>query len=440
YLQPPGGGFVRAAAWGWPAADGDGGDRLPAGRTLVAECAAQRRAIALAEVPAGYLQVSSGLGSATARSVRLAPIEHEGQLVGVIELGWMRGLEERDAELMAACAGILGASLESARYRRRLQDMLEETQQLNEELQVQQEELRSANEELEEQSRLLKESQAHLESQQAELEQTNVQLSEQADRLEVQRDELQQAQRALEERAQDLQRASRYKSEFLANMSHELRTPLNSSLILAKLLADNAHGNLSEEQVKFAESIYSAGNDLLNLINDILDIAKVEAGKLEVRPEVTPLASVAQGLKSMFEPLAARKGLRLELVMAEDTPASLYTDRQRLEQILRNLLSNAVKFTERGSVALHIARSGDDALAFQVRDSGIGIDPSQQDIIFEAFRQADGTVNRRFGGTGLGLSISRDLARLLGGNITLDSAAGQGSTFTLVLPLEYRAA
>ncbi|HEY8356232.1 MAG TPA: response regulator, partial [Ramlibacter sp.] len=439
YTREPGGGFLRAATWGWTARQGDGGERVPADRTLVAECAAQRRALALADVPAGYLQVSSGLGEATARSVRLAPIEHEGQLVGVIELGWMRGLEERDGELLAACSGILGASLESARYRRRLQDVLEETQQLNEELQVQQEELRTANEELEEQSRALKESQAHLESQQAELEQTNVQLGEQAERLELQRDELQRAQQALEERAQELQRASRYKSEFLANMSHELRTPLNSSLILAKLLADNAQGNLSDEQVKFSEAIYSAGNDLLNLINDILDIAKVEAGKLEVRPEVAPLSSVLGGLKSMFEPLAGRKGLRLELVPADDMPPSLYTDRQRLEQILRNLLSNAVKFTERGSVALHVSRSGDDAIRFEVRDSGIGIDPSQQELVFEAFRQADGTVNRRFGGTGLGLSISRDLARLLGGNISLTSALGQGSTFTLVLPLEYRA-
>ncbi|MDB5750950.1 MAG: multi-sensor hybrid histidine kinase, partial [Ramlibacter sp.] len=439
YTAEEDGGFVRAATWGWSTDAGGVGERIGAGRSLLAECAAQRRQITLANVPPGYLKVSSALGDATASAIMLSPVLHEGRLVGVLELGWMRTLEPRDGELLAAAGGILGASIESARYRKRLQDMLEETQQLNEELQVQQEELRTANEELEEQARALKESQAHLESQQAELEQTNVQLSDQAERLEVQRDDLRQAQQALEERAAELQRASRYKSEFLANMSHELRTPLNSSLILARLLADNAQDNLTEEQVKFAEAIYSAGNDLLNLINDILDIAKVEAGKLQVRPEVTPLASVAQGLKAMFEPLAARKSLRLELVVAQDTPPTLYTDRQRLEQILRNLLSNAVKFTEQGCVALHVCRSGDDAIAFEVRDSGIGIDPSQQDLIFEAFRQADGTVNRRFGGTGLGLAISRDLARLLGGSIALTSAAGQGSTFTLVLPLEYQA-
>jgi CheY-like chemotaxis protein/CHASE3 domain sensor protein len=439
YTAEDGGGFVRAATWGWAPEAASHGERLPAGRTLVAESAAQRRQLTLSDVPEGYLQVSSALGAATARSVLLSPIEHEGRLVGVLELGFMRALEDRDGQLVAAASTVLGASIESARYRKRLQDVLEETQQLNEELQVQQEELRTANEELEEQSRALKESQAHLESQQAELEQTNVQLGEQAERLSNQRDELQQAQRALEERATELQRASRYKSEFLANMSHELRTPLNSSLILAKLLSDNAEGNLSEEQVKFAESIYAAGNDLLNLINDILDIAKVEAGKLDVRAELVPVQSVAEGLKTMFEPLARRKGLQLEMMVASDVPSTLYTDRQRLEQILRNLLANAVKFTERGSVALHVTRSGGDALAFEVRDSGIGIEPSQQELIFEAFRQADGTVSRRFGGTGLGLSISRDLARLLGGNIHLTSAAGVGSTFTVIVPLEYKA-
>ncbi len=439
YTAEEGGGFLRAATWGWsPQADG-AGLRLPGDRTLLAECAALRRPIALDEVPAGYLQVSSALGEATARSVLLAPVLHEGRLAGVIELGWMRPLEPRDRELLEAASSILGASLESARYRKRLQDVLEETQQLNEELQVQQEELRTANEELEEQSRALKESQAHLETQQAELEQTNVQLGDQAERLEQQRDQLREAQGALEERALELQRASRYKSEFLANMSHELRTPLNSSLILARLLADNPLGNLSGEQVRFAESIYNAGNDLLNLINDILDIAKVEAGKLEVRPEIAAIAGIADGLKAMFEPVATRKGLQLETLVGSDVPATIYTDRQRLEQILRNLMANAVKFTERGSVALHVTRSGKDALAFEVRDSGIGIEASEQEAIFEAFRQADGTVSRRFGGSGLGLAISRDLARLLGGSISLSSAPGVGSTFTVIVPLEYRA-
>jgi CheY-like chemotaxis protein/CHASE3 domain sensor protein len=435
--EPPG--FVRAAMWGWAPDAAGAGERMPDDRTVIGECAAQRRRITLDPVPHGYLKVSSALGEATAQAVIVAPVEHEGRLAGVLEIGLLRPLEPRDGELLAYASAILGASLEAARYRKRLQDVLEETQQLNEELQVQQEELRTANEELEEQSRALKESQAHLESQQAELEQTNVQLSEQAERLEQQRDQLREAQVQLEERASELQRASRYKSEFLANMSHELRTPLNSSLILAKLLADNGHGNLSEEQVKFAESIYLAGNDLLNLINDILDIAKVEAGKLEVRPEVAPVSSVAEGLRSMFEPLARRKGLRLDVDIAADTPQSLFTDRHRLEQILRNLMANAVKFTEHGSVALRVAPESGGRIRFEVRDSGIGIDPAQQDLVFEAFRQADGTNSRKYGGTGLGLSISRDLARLLGGDISVVSAPGQGSTFTVVLPLEYHA-
>ncbi|MET0312427.1 MAG: response regulator, partial [Burkholderiaceae bacterium] len=273
--------------------------------------------------------------------------------------------------------------------------------------------------------------------------QTNEQLSEQALRLEEQRDALDEkntalnsAQAELEKRAGDLQTASRYKSEFLANMSHELRTPLNSSLILSKLLADNPKGNLEKEQVKFAESIYSAGNDLLNLINDILDISKVEAGKLDVRPENTNIGRLVQALEQTFRPLAQRKGLDFTIDLAPGLPVALFTDRQRVEQILKNLLSNAFKFTDKGSVSLKLAPHG-TGVSFEVRDSGIGIRQDQQEIIFEAFRQADGTTSRRYGGTGLGLSISRDLARLLGGGIVVASEPGKGSTFTLTMPLEY---
>ncbi|HEX7890810.1 MAG TPA: response regulator [Ramlibacter sp.] len=440
YTPEVGGGFVRAAVWGWSPGGGETGERIPAGRTLVAECAKQRRQITLADVPPGYLHVNSALGDANVRSVMVSPVEYEGRLVGVLEVGWLRAIQPRDGELLAGVGSLLGSSIESARYRERLQEALDRSQQLNEELQVQQEELRTANEELEEQSRALKESQTHLESQQAELEQTNTQLADQTERLEQQRDQLRDAQVQLEERAGELQRASRYKSEFLANMSHELRTPLNSSLILARLLADNAQDNLTDEQVKFAESIHTAGNDLLNLINDILDIAKVEAGKLEVRPEVTPMQSLVEALRNMFEPVAAKKNLQLRVELAEDLPASIFTDRHRLEQVLRNLVSNAVKFTEQGSVVLRVAREGTDRVRFEVRDSGIGIDTSQQHLIFEAFRQADGTSSRKYGGTGLGLSISRDLARLLGGDISVQSTPGRGSTFTVVLPLEYREA
>jgi signal transduction histidine kinase/DNA-binding response OmpR family regulator len=328
----------------------------------------------------------------------------------------------------------VGASVAAVLYRHRLQVALEEQQALNEELQVQQEELRTANEELEEQSRALEESQTALENQQAELEQTNEQLAEQAASLDLKNTALTTAQDQLRERALELERASRYKSEFLANMSHELRTPLNSSLILAKLLADNAAGNLNEEQVRFAQTIYSAGNDLLNLINDILDISKVEAGKLELVPEELPLRRVVEGLVRSFEPLAKQKKLDFSLAVEPNVPMSIHTDRQRLEQILKNLLSNAVKFTDAGRVSLTVSANAEGWVQFAVRDSGIGIAAEQQDKIFDAFHQADGSTARKYGGTGLGLSISRDLTSLLGGTLTLASTLGEGSTFTLSLP------
>ncbi|RZJ25395.1 MAG: response regulator, partial [Haliea sp.] len=441
YARNAGGQLERVAAWGFSGADADEHGRVFAGNdSVVAQAASTQRQIRLEPVPPGYIRVTSGLGQGEPHGVLVSPITNDGLANGVLELGFLRPIAPRDEELLALAQESLGASVEAARYRQRLQDVLEETQQLNEELQVQQEELRTANEELEEQSRALKESQAHLETQQAELEQTNVQLSEQRDALDERNDALRTVQGELEARATELERASRYKSEFLANMSHELRTPLNSSLILARLLADNGSGNLSQEQVKFAESIYSAGNDLLNLINDILDISKVEAGKLEIRPEVTGVTSLAESLRRTFEPLAAGKNLRFELQLAPDLPPTIVTDRQRAEQILKNLLSNAIKFTERGAVTVAVSRSGVAEIAFEVKDSGIGVDESQQAIIFEAFRQADGTTSRRYGGTGLGLSISRDLAGLLGGSIGVVSERGKGSSFTLTLPLQFEAA
>ncbi|WP_312946587.1 response regulator [Stutzerimonas kunmingensis] len=417
---------------------------LDIGNGLVGQAALERRVMTLEDLPADYLKVTSGLGNTAPRSVLIVPVEDSGMLNGVIELGFLRPLREQDSELLRRIVPSIGSAIEAARYRQRLQKVLAETQQLNEELQVQQEELRAANEELEEQSNALRESQAHMEEQQAELEQTNEQLAEQTEELARQRDQmdeknqrLNEVQLMLEQRADELQRASRYKSEFLANMSHELRTPLNSSLILAKLLADNPEGNLSDDQVQFARSIYSAGNDLLTLINDILDISKVEAGKLEVHPELTILTRLVDGMKNLFLPLAMEKSLQFSVELADDLPASLFSDRQRLEQIIKNLLANAFKFTEKGSVTLRVEPRDDDLLAFAVRDTGIGIAQEQQAAIFEAFRQADGTTNRRYGGTGLGLSISRELANLLGGEIEVQSQPGAGSTFTLVVPQNY---
>ncbi|MDP9900064.1 response regulator [Variovorax ginsengisoli] len=403
---------------------------------LVGQAATERRLMVVEPVTADYLKVNSGLGDMAPRAAVLMPVGNDGRINAVVELGLLQAPDERARALLELLAPSIGNSVAAVRYREQLQDVLAETQQLNEELQVQQEELRTANEELEEQSRALRVSQATLENQQAELEQTNNQLTERTEALDLRNAALRRAQIELEERADELQRASRYKSEFLANMSHELRTPLNSALILSKLLSDNPHGNLNTEQVKFAESIHSSGNDLLVLINDILDIAKVEAGKLELVTERVPLRVLTDSLAMTFTPLARQKQLGLRVDVAADAPATLFTDRQRVEQVLKNLLSNALKFTDRGEVSLVVTAAADGGADFAVTDSGIGIPEAQQEVIFEAFRQADGTTSRRYGGTGLGLSISRDLTHLLGGTLSVRSTPGQGSTFTLHLPAE----
>ncbi|WP_293780114.1 response regulator [uncultured Oxalicibacterium sp.] len=434
YVRQDDGSLRRVASYGFSKESDLMEQVIHSQESLVAQAAKTRELIRLDNVPDNYLKITSGLGNSKPRFVIMVPIHHDGNVNGVVELGFLHAPVERDIDFLQLMSANLGTAVEAALYRLRLQNLLEETQQLNEELQVQQEELRTANEELEEQSRVLEESQANLENQKAELEQTNEQLAEQTLSLDQKNVALIEARQALEERAQELQRASRYKSEFLANMSHELRTPLNSSLILAKLLADNTKGNLNEEQVKFANTIYSAGNDLLNLINDILDISKVEAGKLELSPEDIPLHRIAENLQMIFEPLATSKQLDFEIRIDRDTPLSIHTDSQRLEQIVKNLLSNAIKFTDAGKVSLVVRGDQKGNIEFVVSDSGIGITPEEQTLIFEAFRQADGTTSRKYGGTGLGLSISRDLAALLGGGITVDSVAGQGSTFTLSLP------
>jgi CheY-like chemotaxis protein len=434
YVREPGNALRRSASYGFSKESEAAPQLIAAGEGLVGQAALAKRVIRLDCVPENYLKISSGLGSGSPVALLLAPIQEGGVVNGVMELGFARPVEARDLELLELIAPAVGAAIEAALYRQRLQAALADTQQLNEELQVQQEELRTANEGLEEQSRLLRESQASLENQQAELEQTNVRLGEQAVSLDQKNHALRQAQEALEARAEELQRASRYKSEFLANMSHELRTPLNSSLILAKLLAENKAGNLNAEQIKFAESIYASGNDLLALINDILDISKVEAGQMSLQPEAITVDELVASLERTFLPLAEEKHLAFRVLQHDAGTAPLYTDRMRLEQILKNLLSNAIKFTEHGSVTLALSTLPGERIVFAVKDSGIGIAPEQQDAIFEAFRQADGGTSRRYGGTGLGLSISRELAVLLGGQITVSSTPGQGSTFTLTLP------
>ena len=384
------------------------------------------------------LQLQSSLGQVTVRERILAPISSDGVVVGVVELGRSQGAGQRtlDTELLERCGETLGMALRASLLRAQLVVLLEESQRQGEELQAQQEELRVANEELEEQSRSLMQSQGHLEQQQAELEQSNVQLEERTHELEAQKQALLVAQGQLVRNSNELAATSRYKSEFLANMSHELRTPLNSSLILAKLLADNKDGTLTEEQVKYARAILSSNNDLLALINDILDLSRIEAGHVELADEVVVVDSVLQRLRETFEPLARQKGLALQIEADALAPTQLVADNQRMQQILKNLLANAVKFTEHGKVSLHVRAGGNGRIRFEVCDSGIGIARDQLGVIFEAFRQADGSTRRRYGGTGLGLSISRDLAVRMGGDIQVDSEPGRGSCFILELPLQ----
>jgi signal transduction histidine kinase/DNA-binding response OmpR family regulator/CHASE3 domain sensor protein len=407
------------------------------GHGLLGQAAFENRTIHVKDVPDGYLEVNSTVGRSKARELIVVPAATDGVVHAVVELGFFRRIEPADRELLERVSEALGVAVRASRDRTRLEDLLAETQRQAEELQTQQEELRVSNEELEVQTKALKETQVRLEAQQAELEQTNSQLEEQAQLLEHQKDSLSQAQTVLNEKASELERSNQYKSEFLANMSHELRTPLNSTLILAKLLADNKPGTLTEEQVKYAQTITSAGKELLALINDILDLSKIEAGKIDVTPEAVSIASTVETLVQVFAPLAKEKRLALTTSIESGAPGQITTDTQRMGQILRNLLSNALKFTEAGEVSLRVSAAKDGAIAFTVRDTGIGIPAHQQALIFEAFRQADGSTHRKYGGTGLGLSISRDLARMLGGDVTVESTPGQGSVFTLTLPAVY---
>jgi signal transduction histidine kinase/CheY-like chemotaxis protein/CHASE3 domain sensor protein len=402
---------------------------LRLGEGLTGQAAKENQAVHLRDLPEDYLRVTSAVGRTKPRELVIAPASVDGTVHAVAELGFLHTVDPIELEVLDRVSEAIAIAIRSARDRSRLEELLEETQRQAEELQAQQEELRVSNEELEQQGRTLQVSQTQLENQQAELEQSNNQLEEQAQSLELQRDDLARA-------GAELQRASVYKSEFLANMSHELRTPLNSSLILAKLLSDNREGNLSPEQIKFAQTIYSAGTDLLTLINDILDLSKIEAGKLDVRPESITIARLVDDLSNTFQPIAAQKQLELAMSTKAGVPDTVETDPTRLQQILKNLLSNALKFTERGGVSLVVGVT-DGRIQFDVRDTGIGIAADQHEVIFEAFRQADGGSNRKFGGTGLGLSISRDLARLLGGDLHVESTPGRGSTFTLSLPARY---
>ncbi|MFF3176343.1 HAMP domain-containing protein [Streptomyces sp. NPDC057900] len=412
------------------------------GETLIGTAAEEKRTIQVDNVPPGYLKISSGLGEAPPAHVIVLPVLFEGKVLGVIELASFQPFTHIQRDFLNQLAEMIATSVNTISVNTTTEKLLEQSQELTEQL-------RDRSQELENRQKALQASNAELEEK-AEL------LAQQNRDIEVKNTEIEEARQVLEERAEQLAVSMRYKSEFLANMSHELRTPLNSLLILAKLLADNAEGNLSPKQVEFAETIHGAGSDLLQLINDILDLSKVEAGKMDVSPTRIALVQLVDYVEATFRPLTAEKGLDFSVRVSPELPATLHTDEQRLLQVLRNLLSNAVKFTDSGAVELVIRHAGAevpnaireqlleagslrdadaDLIAFSVTDTGIGIASSKMLVIFEAFKQADGTTSRKYGGTGLGLSISREIARLLGGEIHAASEPGRGSTFTLYLPL-----
>ncbi len=400
---------------------------LAIGEGPVGEAAAQRRTVVIGHAPPDYLEVRSGTGRGAPVHVVVMPVMVDEAVLGVIELGFFVAPSAVIGELLSHLDEPLAIAIRSAEYRERLQKLLEQTQDQANELQVQQEELRVTNEELERQTRELLEAQGELERRQARLQATN------AD-LEGQRSTALEARELLRQRAVELTTMNRYKSEFLTNMSHELRTPLNSALIMAQLLAENRLGNLTPEQIKYAQSIQSAGNDLLVLINDMLDLSRIEAGKIDLRVGTVTIASAVDSLRQMFGHLASSKGLAFVIDVDPTAPREIESDATRLSQILKNLLANAFKFTERGSVTLRVS-GHEGGCMFSVQDTGIGIAADRLESIFDHFQQADGSISRRFGGTGLGLSISRQLATLLGGRIEVTSREHSGSTFLLWLPV-----
>ena len=423
--------LVLAASYGYTPRGSDLPHRFAIGEGLVGQAAFERKTISLTDVPPGYIKISSGLGDASAAGLIVMPVLFEDQVLGVIELASITPFSDVHHDFLDRIAETIGVVLNTIRANMRTEELLEQSQGLTQELQHQSEELRETNDELQEKARLL---------------------SEQNSDIEIKNEEIEFARRGLEEKAAQLALSSKYKSEFLANMSHELRTPLNSMLILSRLLAENENGDLTERQVEFAQTIHSAGNDLLSLINDILDLSKVEAGRMEVDLTPVALSDIYEDAERAFRQVAEQNGLEFGVDIDPTLPPSIITDEQRLNQVLKNLLSNAFKFTHQGGVRLAISRAPEDSvfysellrgaehvISFSVTDTGVGIPDDKLGAIFEAFQQADGTTSRKYGGTGLGLSISREIARLLGGEIKVESSFGKGSCFSLFLPLTERA-
>lgn len=424
------------------------------GEGLIGQAALEQKMIVFDNVPKDFIYIQSGLAEGDAPSVLVLPFVFQNKVVGVLELAFIQEPGELCRNMLDTVSESIAIAFNSIITRAEMRKLLVQTQEQSEELRVQQEELREANEELEQQARALKESEANLQAQQEELRVTNEELEEKTNLLEQQKkaiaiknDDLTKAKYEVEQKAIEVERASKYKSEFLANMSHELRTPLNSLLILSRSLADNKKQNLLKDQVEAAEIIYNSGHELLTLINDILDLSKIESGKLDINLEPVVVESLSDYTEMHFKHMIRQKELQFIIDLKDNCPANVVTDRQRVEQVLKNLMSNAIKFTHKGSISLELSKAGGDfpyhnadlkgkeCLCIAVVDTGIGIPAEKQKDIFEAFKQADGSTSRKYGGTGLGLSISRELARLLGGEIHLESEPGKGSKFSLLLPL-----
>jgi CheY-like chemotaxis protein/signal transduction histidine kinase/HAMP domain-containing protein len=426
------------------------------GEGLVGQAALSKEIISITSIPPDYLRIGSSLGDCLPRDIVCVPLLFEDTIKGVIELGCIEAFSEAKLDFLRDTSNLAAIAVHTVQNQAKRKQLLEQTQQQAGQMQVQEEELRVANEELEEQTRSLRKSEEQLRQQQEELRTINEELEEKNQYLEEQKQQniqknqaLENARRELERRARELEVTSKYKSEFLANMSHELRTPLNSLLLLSRDLEENAKGNLNPDQVESAGVIHKGGLDLLQLINEVLDLSKIEAGRMTLKIDDVDLAGIARNTEQSFKHIAAKKGLLFKVSMTDNLPQSIKTDGQRLQQILNNMVANALKFTEQGSVTIvlqkpspgaNLAKSGltlDSCVAFSVTDSGIGIPSDKQSLIFEAFQQADSGTSRKYGGTGLGLSIARELAKLLGGEIQLSSAPGQGSVFTLYLPFEH---
>ena len=418
------------------------------GEGLVGQAALEQQTIELTHIPDNYLDIESGLGKTKPPRIIIIPLVYEGEIKGVIEFAYLEKLTERKQKFIDLSVESVAIAINSAQSRFRITQLLEKTTQQSEAMKEQQEELRAVNEELEKRAQILEESEEEMRAQSEELQKSNAELEEKSEQLTQQKEEIERQNRnielsskKIEDKAAELEQASKYKSEFLANMSHELRTPLNSLLLLAQLLAENEEGNLTEDQIESAQVIYNGGKELLELINDILDLSKVEAGKMSVNLDDTNLDDVCNSLRTMFSPLAESKNLEYKVDIEPGTTQVILTDSQRLLQIVKNFLSNAFKFTEEGGVYIRIfseTRAGhfgqNTYIGFAVKDTGIGIPKEKQDSIFESFQQADGSTSRKYGGTGLGLAISREMSTLLGGFIEIESEEGQGTTFTLFLP------